>query len=322
MNQPPASQRMLRSARSRGYPLSLGLVALVLAGITAMAPASLPAPVRLAPGVGVAAMPAPLASGMAAEASLGERALEVVRALADDIGSRPAGSPAEERAAGYLADLFTGMGYAVEIVPFSFSARSGSGTSRNVVARHPSEDPNAPLVIIGGHYDTVPMGPGANDNASGTAVVVEVARELARSPIRNVAVRYVAFGAEEIGLLGSKDYVGKLSATDRGRLALMMSIDMIAVGDRPVFGGTEFWVREAMARAASQGHNPMNHTGSLRRMSDHASFLDAGLPGVMFHWFDDPFYHTALDVSANVQWESLELMGAIAIDLVRLAATR
>ena len=55
-------------------------------------------------------------------------------------------------------------------------------------------------------------------------------------------------------------------------------------------------------------------------MSDHASFLDAGLPAIMFHWVDDPYYHTALDISANVQPYSMDLMGAIAIGLVRVAA--
>jgi aminopeptidase YwaD len=213
------------------------------------------------------------------------------------------------------------MGDAVDVVPFRFSVRGGSGRSQNVVATDPNESPNLPLVIIGGHYDSVPVGPGANDNASGTATTLEIARQLAVSPEPGVAIRYIAFGAEEIGLLGSRDYVSKLSRADRARLRVAISIDMMAVGAQPAFGGSDPWLSEALARAASQGWRPLEASAMLRRMSDHASFLDVGLPAIMFHWVDDPYYHTALDVSANVQPYSLELMGAIAIGLIRVAAS-
>jgi Zn-dependent M28 family amino/carboxypeptidase len=246
--------------------------------------------------------------------------MDTVRVLAEDIGSRPAGSSAERQAAAYLADAFASMGYAVDVLRFDYSARAGSGSSQNVEARSLPEDPGTPLVIIGAHYDSVPAGPGANDNGSGSATIVEVARELAASPVPNVTVRYVAFGAEEIGLLGSAEYARKLSASDRQRLKVMMSLDMLAVGDQPAFGGSEPWLSEALARAASQGYRPVNGSNALRRMSDHGSFLDAGLPAIMFHWVDDPFYHTRFDVSENVQVPAMDLMGAIAIELVRVAA--
>ncbi len=280
---------------------------------------------RVAAPAGSTSAPALLAQtgvtpALAADRSLGERALDTVRVLAEEIGSRPAGSDAERRAAEYLAGEYRAAGYEVTVTPFPFNVSSGRGESRNVEARSPNEDPNLPLVIIGGHYDSVPAGPGANDNGSGTAVTLEVARELAANAVPGVAVRYLAFGAEEIGLLGSKAYVASLSESERRRVALMMSIDMMAVGDQPAFGGSPDWVFQAMARADSQGYRPVNLSDTLRRMSDHASFLDAGMPAIMFHWVDDPFYHTALDVVANVRPEAMDLMGAIAIELVRVAA--
>ncbi|MPZ13472.1 MAG: M20/M25/M40 family metallo-hydrolase [Chloroflexi bacterium] len=251
---------------------------------------------------------------------LRDRAMRLVRSLADKIGSRPAGTTAERQAAGFLAEELTAMGYAVDVKPFQYAVRAGSGTSQNVVASDPEEERSAPLVVVGAHYDSVPAGPGANDNASGTATMVEVARELAWTPIPDVAVRFVAFGAEEIGLLGSKEYVRDLSDADRRRFTLAMSIDMISVGAQPAFGGSEAWVMEATAHAGAEGYRPANLSSYLRRMSDHASFLDAGLPAIMLHWVDDPQYHTAFDVAENVQSDSLELMGDIAIELVRLAA--
>jgi Zn-dependent M28 family amino/carboxypeptidase len=242
--------------------------------------------------------------------------MEIVHALADGIGSRPAGTQAERNAASFLQDQFEGMGYAVDVVPFTIP----SGRSQNVIAYDPNESSTAPLVVIGGHYDTVPAGPGANDNGSGTATTVEVARQLAASPVPGVAVRFVAFGSEEIGLFGSKSFVSRLTPADRQRLKVAISIDMMAVGAQPAFGGSEPWLSEALARAASQGWQPEELSGYLRRLSDHASFLDAGLPAIMFHWVDDPYYHTALDISANVQPYSMDLMGAIAIGLVQVAA--
>ena len=272
------------------------------------------------PSPAVQALREPVAQTPDVNTPLGDRAMEIVHALADSIGSRPAGTAAERTAASFLADQYQAMGYGVDVVPFSFSTRAGSGTSQNVIAYDPNEDPNVPLVIIGGHYDTVPAGPGANDNGSGTATTLEVARQLATSPVPGVAVRYVAFGAEEIGLLGSQNYVSRMTAADRARTKVAMSIDMMAVGAQPAFGGSDPWLSEALARAAPQGWQPQELSTYLRRMSDHASFLDAGIPAIMFHWVDDPYYHTALDISANVQPYSMELMGAIAIELVRVAA--
>lgn len=263
---------------------------------------------------------APQQTGAPPEAlGFSDRALEVVRLLAEEIGSRPAGTEAEERAAEFLADQFQALGYHVELAPFSFTTRIASGTSQNVVARHPDEDPEAPLVIVGAHYDSVVGSPGANDNASGTATVLELARDLEARPIEGVAIRYVAFGAEEVGLFGSQNFVARLSAPDRRRLRLAMSIDMMAVGDRPAFHGSEPWVSHAMARAWSQGYDPVRLPSSFARLSDHAPFLEAGLPAIMFHWLDDPCWHQSCDVADRVQWEALELMGAIAVELIRLA---
>ncbi len=282
----------------------------VAASLPLLSPAA--APLAVAP-IGVA-------PALAAERSMGERAMDTIRVLAEDIGSRPAGSANERRAADFLAGEYRSLGYEVTVSPFPFNVSSGRGDSQNVEARSPNENPNLPLVIIGGHYDSVPAGPGANDNGSGTSTVLEVARELAAAPVPGVAVRFVAFGAEEIGLLGSKAYVNQMSENDRRRTALMMSIDMMAVGDQPAFGGTPDWVFQALARADSQGYRPINQTDRLRRMSDHASFLDAGMPAIMFHWVDDPFYHTAFDLPANVRTDAMDLMGGIAIELVRVAA--
>ncbi|HZT08039.1 MAG TPA: M28 family peptidase [Chloroflexota bacterium] len=253
--------------------------------------------------------------------TLGERALDVDRTLAVDIGSRPAGSEAEHRAAAFLAQQFIEMGYATDVVPFDYTTSGGgSGTSQNVVAHSWSEDTGAPLVVVGAHYDSVPAGPGANDNGSGTSTMVEVARALSGDPPGSVAVRFVAFGAEEIGLKGSAAYVRSLSIRDRHRIALAISLDMLAVGDEAQFAGSDPWRDAAIAMAVDRGYDARDATDELRGLSDHQSFLDADIPAVLFHAESDPAYHTARDVIERVQPDYMGLMGDIAIALIRSAA--
>ncbi|MSQ24044.1 MAG: Zn-dependent exopeptidase M28 [Chloroflexi bacterium] len=270
----------------------------------------------------VLAVAAPETDGPTAATSFGERALETVRVLSEDIGIRPAGTDADTRAAEYLADQFSAMGYDVTFDPFSFRTARGAGTTQNVIARYPEEDPSAPLVIVGGHYDSVPAGPGGNDNGSGTATVIELARQLAADPVPRVAVRYVTFGAEELGLLGSEHFVRELTSPDRARFQLMISLDMLSVGEQPAFQGSEPWVSHAVARAWSQGWDPVRLPPRFGRLSDHGPFLEAGLPGIFFYWTDDPCWHLACDVATRVQPGPMELMGAIALELIRIAAGR
>lgn len=100
-------------------------------------------------------------------------------------------------------------------------------TTRNVIAETPDGDPNR-VVVIGAHLDSVSRGPGINDNGSGSAAILEVAEVYAqqeRSP-RN-QLRFIWFGAEEFGLLGSTVYVGNLSAADQDRILAMLNFDMI-----------------------------------------------------------------------------------------------
>ena len=93
-------------------------------------------------------------------------------------------------------------GYEVESVPVPVPAGNSwgidvpAGDSANVIADPPDLDPTEPHVVIGAHLDTVPQAPGAEDNASGVAVMVELARMAAEEPPA-VPVRFIAFGAEE-----------------------------------------------------------------------------------------------------------------------------
>jgi Zn-dependent M28 family amino/carboxypeptidase len=100
-------------------------------------------------------------------------------------------------------------------------------TTHNVIAETPDGDANN-VIVIGAHLDSVPRGPGINDNGSGSATILEIAEVFAaqdREP-RN-KLRFMWFGAEEFGLLGSEAYVDSLSLAERDQIAAMLNFDMV-----------------------------------------------------------------------------------------------
>jgi Zn-dependent M28 family amino/carboxypeptidase len=100
-------------------------------------------------------------------------------------------------------------------------------TTYNVLAETPTGDPDN-VIMVGAHLDSVPRGPGINDNGSGSAGILEIAEAIAARDItpRN-KIRFAFWGAEEFGLLGSTHYVGQLSAAEKEKIALNLNFDMI-----------------------------------------------------------------------------------------------
>ena len=101
------------------------------------------------------------------------------------------------------------------------------GESVNVIAETPGGDPSR-TVVIGAHLDSVPAGPGINDNGSGSAGILEIAEVYAaqgRTP-RN-KLRFMWYGAEEIGLVGSTKYVEELTQDEKDDILAMLNFDMI-----------------------------------------------------------------------------------------------
>ncbi|WP_235576934.1 M28 family peptidase [Rathayibacter sp. Leaf296] len=84
------------------------------------------------------------------------------------------------------------------------------------------------VVMLGAHLDGVPEGPGINDNGSGSATLLETAVELAEAGETTNAVRFAWWGAEEVGLVGSYNYVDSLTEEDAAKIATYMNFDMVA----------------------------------------------------------------------------------------------
>ena len=116
----------------------------------------------------------------------------------------------------YLSAQFREFGLAVELYPFE----AWGETYHNVVATLPAQKQVPPL-IIAAHYDTVEQSPGADDNASGLAVMLEAARTLCRAPRRR-PIRFIAFCLEEENLLGSRAYVASLQKAKQSILGAIV----------------------------------------------------------------------------------------------------
>ena len=169
----------------------------------------------------------------------------------------------------------------------------GGGRCHNVIADRPGSGP-APrdVVLVTAHLDSVNRlgpqapAPGADDNASGSAGVLALARALAGSAAV-LDLRLVLFGGEEQGLLGSRRYVEELPGAERARIRVVVNMDMIAGLNVPVRGvllegaAVSRDVVDALARASatytglgvSVSTNPAN--------SDHVPFIDVGIPAVL-----------------------------------------
>lgn len=197
-------------------------------------------------------------------------------------------------------------------VRFRVEAELQDRTGVNVVA---ARDAGAKMVVIGAHYDSVRAGPGANDNASGTAVLLELSRLIATRQYP-FSVRIVAFGAEEIGLLGSRHYVAQLDEAARRSTMAMINLDMVGVGDQMALGGDAAVVDRALRltrEAGSQARQLGNGPGSS---SDHASFQAAGIASLFVHRGNDPRYHTPEDKPEYVLPENLATAGQLVLALL------
>ncbi|MBU8915854.1 M28 family peptidase [Neobacillus sp. 114] len=187
------------------------------------------------------------------------------------------------------------------------------------------------IVTIGAHHDSVPNGPGANDDASGVSAVLELARILVKTPI-DTEVRFLTFGSEERGMVGSSFYVSQLPQSDIDRIVAHFQMDMIggaeAGEDHPLGGlimytinGQKNLVTDLGASASSRMYDVAVPYGQLGR-SDHQPFHDVGIPSALFiHSPVEPQYHKPTDTIEHISKEKLQqaasIVGAAAYQIVR-----
>jgi hypothetical protein len=238
--------------------------------------------------------------------------------LTEEIGSRSIYD--EEKlgaAARYIGNEWAAMGLRIRRQEYQASGRK----TFNIIAYGKKFDPSRSAILLGAHYDTVPGTPGADDNASAVAVLLETTRlVMSDSPESMANILFVAFSTEEppsfgTGRMGSRAFVGaldELGYTIEGAIILEMvgyydhrphtqripqGVDFPGVGDTGDFVGIiADGQSAALAERTLAGYRhsgsrleavlmifpePRGQVATLIRLSDHVSFWDAGIPAVM-----------------------------------------
>jgi Zn-dependent M28 family amino/carboxypeptidase len=227
--------------------------------------------------------------------------------------------------------------------------------TRNVIAQTKTGS-TRDVVMVGAHLDSVPAGPGINDNGSGVAAVLETALQMGSSPAMRNAVRFAFFGAEEIGLVGSTQYVESLNVDELKDIAMYLNFDMLASpnpayftydGDQslppdPQRGpprvpeGSAGIERTLVALLKNAGETAQDI--SFEGRSDQEGFTQAGIPiGGIFSGAEDemtaeqaalwdgkanepydPNYHQRTDTLDHIDWFALDTNGRAAASAVAL----
>lgn len=180
--------------------------------------------------------------------------------------------------------------------------------SRNVIADKPGTPGDGRVVVLGGHYDTVPNVPGANDNGSGIATLLTIAREIADREYP-FTVRFIAFGAEELGLHGSQYYVGQLSEEEIDSTLAMLNFDALGSGPQTATLGTSSLQRMVEFHAEEQGIDLRIRYTMNWGSSDHAPFHEAGIDHIVFLGEDFSRIHTPDD---RLEFIEKDLLGSAA----------
>ncbi len=177
-------------------------------------------------------------------------AYATARALARSVSPRVADTEGEIKAREFIMGAFQQYGYFPRTEEFIVGDGSRRVHSANVIALKEGE--SAKRLIVGAHYDSVAVGEGYSDNATGVGLLLEVAARIKGRPTPYTVV-FVAFGAEEKGLLGSREYLRSLPEVERRAIIGMIDLDAVAGGDElsvaSRFGGPT-WLRDDTLSAA------------------------------------------------------------------------
>lgn len=197
---------------------------------------------------------------------------------------RPSGSRGESSAAAYIRQLLGDYGYETALQPFQYAQEDGTVVSgTNVTAVRPASSPDADILILCAHHDTVIGSPGAVDDAAGVVTMLETARLLSRLP-SDTELRFVSFSAHESQNLGSRHYVGTMTEEERNRVIGVIDLDRLGAmtGGNVVLGTVdrkETMLGEQLLEA-SREITDTSWTFEHCAGGDASSFLRGRMPAV------------------------------------------
>ncbi|NML50249.1 M28 family peptidase [Streptomyces sp. R302] len=237
-------------------------------------------------------------------------------------GNRAHGRAGYKASIDFVKAKLDAAGYTTTVQQFTYSGTTGY----NLIADWPGGDPNQ-VIMAGSHLDSVSSGPGINDNGSGSAAILETALAVARSGYQpDKHLRFGWWGAEELGLVGSKYYVNNLATTERSKLKGYLNFDMIGSPNPGYFVYDDDPTIETTFKNYFAGLGvPTEIETEGDGRSDHASFKNVGIPvGGLFtgasrtktsaqvsKWGGtttafDRCYHSSCDTTSNINDTALD----------------
>ena len=205
---------------------------------------------------------------------------------------------------------------------------------RNILALLPGSDPalKDQTIVVGAHYDHLGHGrprdnnppgtiyPGADDNASGTAGVLALARTFSSMPIApRRSILFLCFDGEEKGLLGSKHWTAE-PTLPLARVKFMLNLDMIGAlrADRVLVFGTRTatGLRRMASMSNQDGGMTLDFSWLMQANADHYSFYERGIPTLFLHTDLHQRYHKPTDVAAKINREGMERVGRLAFAIL------
>ncbi|MFE2208776.1 MULTISPECIES: M28 family metallopeptidase [Streptomyces] len=247
------------------------------AAVAAVALAALLA--TAAPGAQAAGAPTPEAAAAAAPdipvANVKAHLSQFSTIAANNGGNRAHGRPGYKASVDYVKAKLDAAGYTTTLQQFT----SNGATGYNLIADWPGGDPNK-VLMAGAHLDSVSSGAGINDNGSGSAAVLETALAVPRAGYQpDKHLRFAWWGAEELGLIGSKYYVNNLPSAERSKLSGYLNFDMVGSPNAGYFVYDDDPVIEKTFKDYFAGLNvPTEIETEGDGRSDHAPFKNVGVP--------------------------------------------
>jgi hypothetical protein len=247
---------------------------------------------------------------------------------------RMSGTKGNKEAAEYIQQHFESYGLATELQQFPIQRGSNrEAFSNNVIATYRGKSDR--IIIIGGHMDHIgkeislsrdqrpAIHPGADDNASGTSSVLELAEAFSKMSPREHTLKFIAFSGEELGLVGSKHYVAKLTPEEKGRIDLMVNFDMVGYllsKDKLTLTGIKqiAEITDIVNRLNERGQYPFKVVpgGGDSGGSDHAPFGNAGVPYAFFFTGLHANYHNTTDTPDKLDYTGQENITKFAFDMI------
>ncbi|MCC7415929.1 MAG: M20/M25/M40 family metallo-hydrolase [Acidobacteria bacterium] len=243
-----------------------------------------------------------------------------------DLDSKHITQPGNRKASELLFRAYASFGYAPEYQWFEPPNALGGRTANVVAALRGTVDPDL-VYVISSHYDSVAAGPGADDDSSGTAALLEAARVLADHPLPATVV-FASMTGEESGLLGSREFVRR-SFADKLNVVGALNNDMIGWSNDQRIDNTIRYsnpgVRDIQHGAAMLFTNLITYDALYWKGTDAASYYDTYgdiVGGIgSYPVLSSPFYHQPSDLLRNIHHEQIAETSKATVATIMLMAS-